>query len=177
MISAVGSIKLFPKGELMAEVTEQTKHSNQTDLDLYDSTEMITVVIGFVLVILSFAGLIDPDFMGLELSPAHCWMLGATGVLSIWGGLSSEENRERAFKVSLSLGILFFVHLVTGLMLPEAIKDRSVFNEATVRKIAPGFLDLKSWDHFLHGALAIVFFLDACLCRKKMRVTEKRSHV
>jgi hypothetical protein len=171
MISEGGSNMLFLKGELMATVIQHSKPTNQSDINLYDSTEMITVVIGFTLVILAFMGLIISDFMGLQLSPAHCWMLGATGILAIWGGLSAEENRERAFKVSLGLGILFLAHLVAGIMLPEAIKHRSIFNEDMVRKIAPGFLELKSWDHFLHGSLAVVFFIDAYLCKKKMKAS------
>ncbi len=147
----------------------QVPQTNQTDLDLYDSAEMITVVTGFVMIILSFWGLIDPAFMGLELSPMHCSVLGGAGVLSVWAGLSSEENRERAFKVSLALGLFFLANVIAGVMLGEAVKDRSVFNEGMVRKVAPGFLDLRSWDHFLHAALAVVFFLDAYLCRKRMR--------
>ncbi len=147
----------------------QVQHVSQTDLDLYDSAEMITVVTGFVMIILSFWGLIDPGFMGLELSPMHCSVLGGAGVLSVWAGLSSEENRERAFKVSFALGIFFLANVIAGIMLGQAVKDRSIFNEGVVRKIAPGFLELKSWDHFLHGALAVVFFLDAYLCRKRMR--------
>ena len=173
MNSPGGSDKLFLKGELMATVIRQTRpqvqRTNQTDLDLYDSAEMITVVIGFVMLILAVAGLIDPGFMGLQLSAMHCGVLGGTGALAVWAGFSSEENRERAFKVSLSLGLFFLANVVAGLMLPEAMKDRSVFNESLVREIAPGFLDLQSYDHFLHGSLAFVFLLDAYLCRRRMK--------
>ncbi len=153
------------------------QQSNQIESDLYDSQEMITVVIGFVMIILAFAGLIDPGFMGLQLSPMHCGVLGGAGVAAVWAGFYSKENRELAFKVSLILGLFFLANLIAGVMLPEAVKDRSVFNEMTVRKIAPGFLDLKSYDHFLHGALAVVFLVDAWLCRKKMKKINYESNV
>ena len=147
----------------------QTQKINQNDLNLYDSSEMITVVIGFVMVILAVAGLINPGFMGLQLSPMHCAVLAGTGALAIWAGFSSQENRERAFKVSLALGLFFLANVIAGLMLPEAVKDRSVFNEQLVREIAPGFLDLKNYDHFLHGSLSFVFLLDAFLCHRRMK--------
>lgn len=150
---------------------------NQTDLNLYDSSEMITVVIGFVMLILAFAGLIDRDFLGLQLSPMHCAVLAVPGALAVWAGFSSEENRERAFKVSLSLGLFFFANVTAGLMLPEAVKDRSVFNEQLVRQIAPGFLDLKNYDHFLHSSLAFVFLVDAYLCHRRMKATLPRPLV
>ncbi len=151
------------------QTRRQTQPTNQTDSDLYDSSEMITVVIGFVMIILAFAGMIDRGFMGLQLSAMHCGVLASTGALAVWAGFSSEENRERAFKVSLSLGLFYLANLIAGIMLPEAMKDRSVFNEQLVREIAPGFLDLKNYDHFLHGALAFVFLLDAFLCHRRMK--------
>lgn len=157
----------------MATVIQQTRHqiqrTNQNDHDLYDSSEMITVVIGFVMIILAIAGLIDQGFLGLQLSPMHCAVLAGPGALAVWAGFTSEDNRERAFKVSLSLGLFFLANVIAGLMLPEAMKNRSVFNEQLVREIAPGFLDLENYDHFLHGSLAFVFLLDAYVCHRRMQ--------
>lgn len=157
--------------------TPQNQQTNSSHLDLYDSSEMLTVVIGFVMIILAVAGLIDQGFLGLQLSAMHCAVLGAAGALSVWAGFTSEADRERAFKVSLSLGLFFLANVVAGLMLPEAMKNRSVFNESLVREIAPGFLDLKSYDHFLHGALALVFLVDAVSCYRRMKVSENQSPV
>lgn len=147
----------------------QSQSTNSTHTDLYDSSEMITVVIGFVMIIMAIAGLIDQGFLGLQLSIMHCAVLAVTGALSVWAGFTSEANRERAFKVSLVLGLFYLANLIGGLMLPQALKDRSVFNESLVREIAPGFLDLKSYDHFLHGALSFVFLMDAWTCYRRMK--------
>lgn len=151
----------------MATTFREKQLPNQTERGLYDPLEMITVVTGFTMIILAFAGLIDPAFLGLQLSPMHCFVLGGSGALAVWAGLTSEENRARARKVSLVLGFFFLANVVIGVMIQEAVKTRSVFNELTVSRIAPGFLELEPWDHFLHGALAVVFFLDFFLIRKQ----------
>ncbi len=155
----------------MSTIIQRPSQHTNDNIGLYDSSEMLTVVIGFVMLILSAAGLIDSGFLGLELSPMHCFILAGAGALAVWAGFTSEENRERAYKVSLSLGLFFLANLVAGLMLPVALKDRTVFNESHIRQFAPGFLDLKSYDHFLHGALAVVFLADAYTCRRKMKET------
>jgi hypothetical protein len=167
----VDLISFSLKGVLMATNIQRPSQNTNDNIGLYDSSEMLTVVIGFVMLILSAAGLIDSGFLGLELSPMHCFILAGGGALAVWAGFTSEENRERAYKVSLSLGLFFLGNLVAGLMLPVALKDRTVFNEGLMRQIAPGFLDLKSYDHFLHGALAVVFLADAYTCKRKMKET------
>lgn len=151
--------------------------TNQSDLNLYDSSQMITVVIGFVMLILSFAGLIDQGFLGLQLSPMHCAILAGAGALAVWAGYTSDENRERAFKVGLTLGLFFLANVIAGLMLPEAVKHRSVFNEHLLSKIAPGFMELKSYDHFLHACLASVFLMDAYVCHRRMKLPSPRPVV
>ncbi len=161
----------------MATVIHHAHQQTNDNIGLYDSSEMLTVVIGFVMLILSAAGLMDKGFLGLDLSPMHCFVLAAGGALAVWAGFTSEEDRERAYKVDLALGLFYLANVIAGLMLPTAMKDRSVFNEGLVREIAPGFLDLKNYDHFLHGALAFVFLMSAWSCWKKMRSTGKRSYV
>ncbi len=160
----------------MATVIQRRHQDTNDNIGLYDSSEMLTVVIGFVMLILAFAGLMDKGFLGLDLSPMHCFVLAASGALAVWAGFTSEENRERAYTVDLTLGLFYLANLVAGLMLPAALKDRSVFNEGLVREIAPGFLDLRNYDHFLHGALAVIFFMSAWSCWKKMRSTGQRSY-
>lgn len=157
----------------MATVTQHPRQHTNDNLELYDSSEMLTVVIGFVMLILALAGIVDPSFLGLELSRMHCFVLAAGGALSVWAGFTSDENRQRAYTVSLTLGIFFLVNLIAGIMLPEAVKDRSIFNESLVRDIAPGFLDLRNYDHFLHGSLAVVFMMDALSCYKRMKKLSK----
>lgn len=151
----------------MATTIRDRQLPNQTHRGLYDPVEMVTVVAGFTSVLLGLMGLFDPGFMGLQLSPMHCFVLGSTGALAVWGGLTSGEHRVRARRISLTLGLFFLANLVLGVMIQEAVKDRSVFNEEMVRTFAPGFLELESWDHFLHGALAVVYLLDYFLIRRK----------
>ncbi|MES2526921.1 MAG: hypothetical protein V4598_07525 [Bdellovibrionota bacterium] len=160
----------------MATVIQHAHHQTNDNIGLYDSSEMLTVVIGFVMLILSAAGLLDKGFLGLDLSPMHCFVLAGSGALAVWAGFTSEEDRERAYKVDLTLGLFYLANVVAGLMLPTAMKNRSVFNEGLVREIAPGFLDLRNYDHFLHGALAFIFFMSAWSCWKKMRSTGQQSY-
>lgn len=150
-------------------------YQTNDNVGLYDSSEMLTVVIGFVMLILATAGLIDRGFLGLDLSPMHCFILAGPGAIAVWAGFTSEENRERAYKVDLGLGLFFLANVIAGIMLPVAMKTRSIFNEGLVRRIAPGFLDLRSYDHFLHGALAVVFLMSAYSCWRKMRTVGTRQ--
>jgi hypothetical protein len=140
---------------------------NQTHKNLYNSAQMITLVIGFMMMIMSIGGLFDESFLGLSLTPMHAFILGGTGTLAVWSGLFRDESEVQAFKINIGLGLFFAANALAGILLDGAVLNRTLFNESLVRRIAPGFLDLLIWDHLMHALLGVWFLLDAYLWKKR----------
>ncbi len=140
---------------------------NQSQRNLYHSAEMITLVIGFMMMIMSLGGLIDQTFLGLSLTPMHAFVLGGAGAMAVWSGLFRDEGESLAFKINLGLGLFFVANAVAGILLDGAVLDRTAVNEALIRRMAPGFLDLLVWDHIMHALVGIWFLMDAYLWRKR----------
>lgn len=154
----------------MATILQESPfNQNQTEKNLYNSTEMITLVIGFMMMIMALGGLLDPTFLGLSLSPMHCFVLGGSGALAVWSGLFRDQDENRAYQINLVLGLFFLANAVAGVLLEGAFLERTAINESLVRRIAPGFLDLKLGDHIMHLFAGIWFLIDAMMWRKQIR--------
>lgn len=153
----------------MATILQESPFNrNQTHNELYNSTEMITLVIGFMMMIMALGGLLDPTFLGLSLSPMHCFVLGGCGALAVWSGLFRDQDETRAYQINLVLGLFFIANFVAGVLLDGAVLDRTLINESLMRRIAPGFLDLKLGDHVMHGLAGAWFTLDAFLWKRQI---------
>lgn len=132
-----------------------------TQRDLYHPGEMITLVLGFMMIILSLSGIVNTSFIDLRLSSMHALTLGASGLLAVWSALSRYKFRYRTFKINITLGIFFITHVIVWLLLEGAILNRTVVNKSLIRDIAPGFLELTPVENALHLIIGIWFLLDA----------------
>lgn len=128
---------------------------------LYNPVNMVSMDLGFVLLVLALCGLFMPNFLGLNLSQMHCWVLAACGCLGIWSGLTTD--RRSSMYINFGLGIFFALNAVIGFLVGEPGTDRGVMNvpDDMVVRIAPGFLELSTMDHILHTIVAVFFFIEA----------------
>jgi hypothetical protein len=136
---------------------------------LYNPVNMVTLDIGFVMVILAFCGLFMENFLGLNLSDMHCWVLAAGGCLGIWGGFTPE--RKLAVRINFAVGIFFVLNGIVGFLVGEPGIDQGVVNvpDEMVLKIAPGFLELSTIDHTLHSIVGVLFLIEAFAYIYKIR--------
>jgi hypothetical protein len=143
------------------------KKQNQRDLHLggkeilYNPVNTVTVDIGMVMILLSVLGLFIPNFLGLNLSAMHCWVLAASGCMAVWSGLLIE--RKMAMKINFAVGIFFALNAIMGWAVGNPGIDHGVMNVSDdfVVKIAPGFLELSTLDHILHSVIAVFFLIEA----------------
>ena len=122
-------------------------NSNLFANSFYNSTFAITWDIGVVMIVLAVAGMFDEHFLGLNLNLMHCFVLGLFGILSVWSGVT---NKRRAYLINLVSGVFFILNAVLGFL----VGDRG-------HKMAPGFLELSTFDHILHLSLGLFFLLVA----------------
>jgi hypothetical protein len=132
----------------------------------YNSTFAIAWDIGMVMIIIAVVGIFNPNFLGLHLSYMHCFVLGSTGIISIWSGVLS---RHKAFLTNLILGIFFLLNAVLGFLVGDRgqLKVGYGTSEDLIVKFAPGFLELMVMDHVFHLVLAVFFFIEAYSWRRK----------
>lgn len=118
----------------------------------YNAPQGISLEIGFLLLMVAFGGVLNPLFIGLHLSPMHCFVLAASGLIAVWAGLS--QNRSRMFLVEVALGAFFLLNAIAGFLFSSP---------GTLLRVAPGFLELSTLDHILHLALAGFFLSEAAI--------------
>ena len=85
-------------------LTNQVKSDSH---DLYNPPQMVSMDIGFIMLFLGITGVIVPTFLGLALSPMHCFVLCASAVLAIWSGYLN--NRRKAFFINFALAVFFYI--------------------------------------------------------------------
>lgn len=130
---------------------------------------MITLVIGFSMIMIAVAGIFQRDFLGFDLSFMHSFVLASTGAIAIWAGMILDRSKKITYRVTLVLGIFYLINAVAGILLGDAVMQRTGLNEELVRQIAPGFLELNAQDHIMHAAFAVWFLLDAFILKRKHR--------
>lgn len=160
----------------MATVTQSSRSTprdqNQAERDRYSSMEMITLVIGFSMIMIAVAGIFQRDFLGFDLSFMHSFVLASTGALAVWAGMIMDRQSRNTYRVTLVLGIFYLINAVAGVLLGGAVLERTGLNENLVRQIAPGFLDLSIQDHIMHATFAVWFLLDAYIVKRKHNIQD-----
>lgn len=161
----------------MATVTTHTRNvrtrdENQSHSDRYSPIEMITLVIGFTMIMIALGGAFQKTFMGFQLSFMHCLVLAATGGLAVWAGMILDRKSVQAYRITLVLGLFYLANAVLGVLLGGAVLQRTGLNEGLIQQIAPGFLELQLQDHVMHGLFAIWFLLDAFILKKNRHITD-----
>jgi hypothetical protein len=141
--------------------------STQDETTRYNAPQGFSMELGFVMILIALSGLFWPQFLNLNLSVMHCLVLAVSGILGIWCGLTM--NRRTTFYTTLGLGIFFLLNSVLGILVGEpGATQFGFFSNGDIRSMAPGFLELGTLDHMMHGILSIAFFWDAFLWRERL---------
>jgi uncharacterized membrane protein HdeD (DUF308 family) len=145
----------------------QSPNSKKNLNEHYGPTFMVTWDIGMVLLIVGLMGTFIPTFLGLSLSFTHCSLLLVAGALAMW---SASRPRSQAMWLNLGLGVFFLVNALLGLIFSEdgRLRVGTGAAEDMVLRLAPGFLNLKYYDHFFHLLVALFFLAEAFSWRQKM---------
>lgn len=162
--------------ELMATVSHskhinsRARDENQARTDRYSPTEMITLVIGFTMIMIVIAGIFQRDFLGFDLSFMHSFVLAFTGALAIWAGMILARRKLITYRITLGLGIFYLINALAGALLGDAVMQRTGLNDELVSRIAPGFLELNTQDHIMHASFALWFLLDAFILKRRHKI-------
>jgi hypothetical protein len=132
----------------------------------YNSTFAISWDIGVVMIMIGAVGFFNADFLGLKLSFMHSLVLVTFGALAIWSGMTTKR---RAFIINLSSGIFFLLNSFLGILVGDRgqLKLGYGTSEDVIVKMAPGFLELSTFDHVFHFVLAVFFFIEAYSWKSK----------
>jgi hypothetical protein len=143
------------------------KSPTQDESTKYNAPQGFSMEMGFVMIIIALSGLFWPEFFNLNLSIMHSLVLAISGLLAIWSGLTLK--RRLTFYISLGLGVFFLLNAVLGVLVGEPGVPRfGFFSEEEIKTIAPGFLELSTYDHVMHGILSLAFLWDAFFWKKRV---------
>jgi hypothetical protein len=149
-----------------AQSTTPKKDSKLRFNSFYNSTFAITWDLGMVMILVAVAGLFDAHFLGLNLSYMHCFVLAASGSIAIYSGMTTKH---RSFVINLILGVFFMLNAILGFLIGDRghLKIGYGSNEDLIVKFAPGFLELSTFDHIFHLALAVFMLIEAYSWKRK----------
>lgn len=136
------------------------KRQNQS----YHPAQGLEMELGFIMMILSVIAPFRPNLFGLHLSLIHELILALTGLIALWSGLFTSVRVS--FRVSLGLGVFFLLNALGGVFLQGTDLGNFYRNSADLKSLAPGFSELSTSDHFLHGIFAFAFLWDAFLWKR-----------
>lgn len=131
-----------------------------TQETLYSPPQAVGLELGYMMMLVSFLGIFFPYFMGLNLSVMHCLVLGGSGALSVYGSL--VKSNRLSYRINLLLGFFFLANAVIGYLVGEPGAPRFQFyTPEQLEHMAPGFLELATTDHIVHGLISMFFFFEA----------------
>ena len=121
-----------------------------------NSTQIISMFVGGVLIILGLCGILFPAFAGLHLGPAYSFSILASGVLLMYTGY--KNNSRDAYLTTLGFAIFYGLHALVGWVfgsygIPQVGYDRP---DPDLVRIIPGFHEIGRTDHILNTVLTLV---------------------
>jgi hypothetical protein len=122
-------------------------------------TQTISLIVGFLLVVLCLSGLQFPAFAGLHLSVVHSLIMGLAGVLLFWNGYKNYHTRD-AFLCCLIFGAIFAGYAVLGMIFGGFGTPNEYTPGGTWQLDGwlPNFSRFRIADHILNGVIALVLF-------------------
>lgn len=132
-----------------------------------NTTQTISMVVGFMLFCLGLCGIMFPAIMGLHMSLIHSMIILIAGCFLLYNGYS--ESTRRAYITCLVFGIFFGVHALAGFMLGEPgnpTVGASGWDPYTLN-IIPNWQSLATPDHVLNAFLAVVLLAGAFDWRRR----------
>ncbi len=121
-----------------------------------NSTQIISLGVGFILFALGLCGFMYPGFAGLHLGPLYSFSIFLSGILLIYNGY--RNNGRDAFVTTFGFSIFYGIHAFAGWVfgsfgLPTVGNQTPAPN---LLKIIPGFHEVARTDHILNTILMLV---------------------
>lgn len=150
---------------------QNSKHPVHIDSDTevgYNSPSAIGLALSFVLMMVGGLGLVWPTFLSLNLSIMHCLVLAGSGAISAYAVIT--QDKRKTFLIYISLAVFFFLHTVLGWLLGGSGEPRFAFyTHEQLDRLAPGFLELATIDHVVHGVLGLLFLTEAFVWKEWLK--------
>ena len=126
-----------------------------------NTTQTISLIVGFLLFVLGLAGLLYPAFMGLHLSVVHSLIITAAGITLFYNGYRSYSRG--AYYACLGFGIFFALHAIAGFVFGVPGQPTVGFEKFDnhVLTVIPNYSVLGTTDHILHAVLGAFLLLGA----------------
>lgn len=121
-----------------------------------NTTQVMSMLVGFILCVIGAAGLLYPSFAGLHISILYGLILFAAGASLIRNGYYNDS--WRSFQVCTAFGIFFGTLSIMGFVLgaPGEPSVGYLRTDPLLVKIIPGFQELGKSDHVLNGVIALL---------------------
>lgn len=132
--------------ELHAPGTGQPKHS----------TQIISLFVGGLLVIIGLSGILFEGFAGLHLSTIYSSIIALSGALLFYNGY--KNNSRDAFISCLAFALFYGLHAIAGWVFGEPGIPNVGFDRPDPKWIAiiPNIHELGRNDHILNSVLSLV---------------------
>lgn len=121
-----------------------------------NSTQIISLGVGLVLIVLGLCGFLNPAFAGLHLGPLYSFSIFLSGILLTYNGY--RNNSRDAFVTTLGFSIFYGLHAIAGWIL-GSFGLPTVGNQTpapNLLKIIPGFHEVARTDNILNTILTLV---------------------
>lgn len=119
-------------------------------------TQVISLIVGFMLFVLGLSGILFDSFAGLHLSVIYSIIISISGAMLLYNGY---QNKSRyAFLCCLGFGLFFGIHALAGWTLGQPGIPRVGFESPDPNwlVIIPNFHELGRNDHILNTILTLV---------------------
>jgi hypothetical protein len=140
-------------------------------------TQVISMVVGSLLFILSLSGIQNPRFAGLNLSLLHNLIVGVAGVILIYSGY--KNYGRHAFRACLGFGIFFLLFGVGGYLIGgPAEADLTLVRDEAFYRVFPDFQAMSMADHWLNIIIGLVLLGGAVdWWRRQGHTPESADHI
>lgn len=120
------------------------------------STQVISLFVGALLVIVGLSGILFEGFAGLHLSPIYSTIIAVSGALLFYTGFKNKS--KDAFMCCLGFSIFYGLHAIAGWVFGEPGTPRVGFDNPDSKwiSIIPHVHELGRNDHVLNTILSLV---------------------
>lgn len=121
-----------------------------------NTTQVISLMVGFALFVLGLCGMLFSSFAGLHMSIIHSLVISAAGPILFYNGMN--DHSWNSFICCLGFGLFFGVYSMLGFVLgkpgmPTVGHERW---DPYLLVIIPNFQEFGRNDHVLNGVISLI---------------------
>jgi hypothetical protein len=145
--------QFFQGGWFMAQEQQERLEARPEEKH---STQIISLIIGFLLFVMGLSGLLWSGFAGLHLGVPYSTLISVSGALLFYNGYNN--NSRDAYICCVAFSLFYGLHALAGWIfgdtgIPHLGHDAV---DPLLIRIIPGIHELGKHDHILNTVLAIV---------------------